>query len=187
MSFLLVELHPKRLELLIELMPRAKVVALLLNPKNSQMERVISQMQQAAGIKGIYVPVLKAATESEIGAAFVRLPELQADALVISSDPFFASRSEQLVTLAEHHAVPTIYQFPEVVRIGGLIAYGPSILAVNHEVGIYAGKILRGAKPADLPVQQPTNFELVINLKTAKALGLTVPQSLLQRADEVIE
>jgi len=186
-SILVVELNPKRLELLSQLLPEARVVALLVNPKNPSSERVISDVQEAARTKGMQLPILKAASESEIDAAFASLVQMQVGALVVGSDPFFNSRREQLVALASHHSVPAIYEWREFAAQGGLISYGPSLTSVNRQAGTYAGRILKGEKPADLPVQQPTKFELVVNLKTAKALGLTVPQSILARADEVIE
>ena len=178
---------PKRLELLSELVPQAKVIALLVNPNNPNAERVIRNVQEAARTKGVQLHILKAGTESEIDAAFATLVATACRRARRRQRPFFNSRREQLVALASRHAVPAIYEWREFAAAGGLISYGPSLTAVYRQVGIYAGKILKGAKPADLPVQQPTTFELVVNLKTAKALGLTVPPSILARADEVIE
>jgi putative ABC transport system substrate-binding protein len=186
-STMVPEMTPKRLELLSELVPQAGVIALLVNPKNSNTERIIRDMHEAARVKGVTFHILKASSESEIDAAFASLVELQPGALVVGSDPFFGSRCELLATLASRHGVPAIYQWREFAEAGGLISYGPSLTASFRQLGIYAGKILKGAKPADLPVQQPTTFELVVNLKTATALGLTVPPSILARADEVIE
>jgi putative ABC transport system substrate-binding protein len=180
-------LTAKRLELLSELVPRAGVIALLVNPNSPSAERVIQEVQQAARAKGLQLHVLKASSESEIDTASVSLVQLHADALVVGADPFLSSRREQLVALASRRAVPSIYAWREFAASGGLISYGASLTSAFHLVGAYAGKVLKGAKPADLPVQQPTTFELVINLKTAEALGLTVPQSMLMRADEVIE
>jgi ABC-type uncharacterized transport system substrate-binding protein len=186
-TIITVELMPKRFELLTELVPQASVIALLVNPKNPLSERMIPDVQAAATAKGVQLNVLKAGTESEIDAAFPILTRVHAGALAVGADSFFSSRREQLVALASRHAVPAIYERRDFADSGGLISYGTSLTAVNREAGIYAGKILKGAKPADLPVEQPTTFELVVNLKTAKALGLTVPQSILARADEVIE
>jgi len=186
-GFLNFELVPKRLELLSELVPQADAFVLLVNPTNENAERVVRDGQDAARAKGVQLTILKAATESEIDTAFATLAQLRAGALLVSPDPFFISRREQLVALASRDAVPAIYSLREAVADGGLISYGTSRTSVFRLLGIYAGKMLRGAKPADLPVQQPTTFELVVNLKTAKALGLTVPPSILARADEVIE
>jgi putative tryptophan/tyrosine transport system substrate-binding protein len=186
-SFLNVELMAKRLELLSELIPHAGVIALLVNPANPLTEPMIRDVQEAARAKGLQLHILKAGTESEIDAAFATLVQLHAAALVVGADPFFFGRRDQLLVLAAHHAVPAMYYLREFVATGGLISYGTSFISVFRQVGIYAGEILKGAKPADLPVQQPTTFELVVNLNIAKALGLTVPPSILARADELIE
>ena len=181
------ELSPKRLELLSELVPQAGVIALLVNPNNANAEPVIRDVQEAARAKGVQVPILKAVTEDEIDAAFTSLVELHAGALFVGGDPFFFSRREQLLGLASRHAVPAIYIWREFAAAGGLISYGVRVTDTFRQAGSYAGKILKGAKPADLPVQQPTTFDLVVNLKTAKELGLIVPPSILARADEAIE
>ena len=181
------ELMPKRLELLSELVPQASVFALLVNPNNAGIEPMIRHVQEAARAKGLKLHVLKASTESEIDTAFAALVQQQAWALVVSADPFFNIRREQLVALAALHTVPAMYELREFAAVGGLISYAPSLTAAYRQVGTYVGKILKGANPADLPVQRATTFELVINLKTAKALGLTIPQSILMSASEVIE
>src|SRR5262245_51331178 len=175
-------LTAKRLELLSELVPRAGVIALLVNPNAPNKEtadRIIRDVQEAARTKELRLHVLKASTESEIDTAFASLVQLHTGALVVAADPFLTSRREQLVALTSRHAVPAIYAWREFAAAGGLISYGASLTSAFRLVGIYAGKILKGAKPADLPVQQPTTFELVVNLKTAKALGLDVPYTLL--------
>jgi putative ABC transport system substrate-binding protein len=180
------ELTSKRLELISELVPHARAIALLVNPNNRQA-RMVREMQEAARTKGVQLPILYAGSESEIDAAFATLVQGNADALVVTAEPFINSRRQQIVALAARHAVPAIYGIREYAAAGGLISYGASLSAAYRQVGIYAGGILKGAKPADLPVQQSTIFELVVNLNTAKALGLTVPPSILSRADEVIE
>jgi putative ABC transport system substrate-binding protein len=183
-TFLTAGLYPKRLELLSELVPQARVLPLLVNPNDADADALV---QDAARVKGLQVPILKASSESEIDAAFAALDGLQAGGLVVGGGPFFRSRQERLVALASHHTVPAIYAWREAVAAGGLISYGASFASAYRQAGIYAGKILGGAKPADLPVQQPTTFELALNLNTAQALGLAVPPSILARADEVIE
>jgi putative ABC transport system substrate-binding protein len=182
-----IELMPKRLELLSELLPQARVFALLVHPSNMSSVPQTRKLQEAARIKGVLLNVLNASTESDIDTAFAGLAQLHTDALIVGTDVFFVSRSEQLVALAERYAIPAIYEVRAFATAGGLISYGPSLTALNREAGIYVGKVLKGIKIASLPVTQPTKFELAINLKAANALGLTVPQSLLARADEVIE
>jgi putative ABC transport system substrate-binding protein len=182
---LAVMLVPKRLDLLIELVPQTRVVALLVNPSTPYTGLMIRDVQEAARAKRVQLQILNAGTESQIDAAFS--DDLHADALIVGDDAFFTSRREQLVALASLHAVPAIYQFREYAAAGGLMSYGSSLAAATIQAGIYAGRILKGVRPNDLPVQQPSKFELVINLKTAKALGVVVPVSLVARADEVIE
>jgi putative tryptophan/tyrosine transport system substrate-binding protein len=185
---LTVELGPKQLEVLRELVPTATIIALLVNPTNPTNAETLSRdLQAAARTLGLQLHVLHASTERDFDAVFASLPRLRAGALVIGSDPFFNSRSQQLVALALRHAIPTMYPFREYATAGGLISYGNSFADAHRQVGIYTGKILNGEKPGDLPVQQSTKVELIINLKTANALGLTVPLMLLGRADEVVE
>jgi putative tryptophan/tyrosine transport system substrate-binding protein len=187
MSSMNIELMAKRLELLSELVPQASAIGLLVNPNNKAYEGLVRDVQKAARAKGVQLHILKAGTESEIDAAFATLVQLQAGALIVGGDPFLYRRRDQLVMLAASHAVPAIYPVAEFAASGGRSNYGTNLTSVFRQLGNYAGKILKGAKPADLPVQQPTTFELVINLNTAKQLGLTVPPSMLARADEVIE
>jgi putative ABC transport system substrate-binding protein len=183
-----VELAPKKLELLHELLPTASTIALLVNPTNAVAVRNETRaVQAAAQTFGLQLHVLHASTERDFELVFASLPRLRADALVIGSDLFFTSRSEQLAALTVRRAVPAIYQFRGFAAAGGLMSYGGNISDWGYQGGIHTGRILAGAKPADLPVQQATTVELFINLKTAKALGLTVPPMLLARADEVIE
>jgi putative ABC transport system substrate-binding protein len=182
-----VEVGAKRLELLHELVPTATIIALLVNPTSRNVERESRGMQAAARVLGLQLHVLQASAERDFEAAFAKLAQLRAGALVIGGDAFLISRSEQLAALALSHAVPTIFQYREFVAAGGLISYGGNITDATRLVGVYTGRILKGEKPADLPVQQGTKVVLTINMKTAKALGLTVPLTLLGRADEVIE
>lgn len=181
------ELAPKRLELLAELVPTAKNIALLINPNNVTDAGVAKEVEEAVRARGFRLQIVKAASQPDIDAVFSALGEAHAGALLVSPNSFFTSRREQITALALRARIPTIYRDRQSVIAGGLISYGINIAAAYRQAGIYAGKILKGARPADLPVQQPSTFELVVNLKTAKALGLTVPPSILARADEVIE
>jgi putative ABC transport system substrate-binding protein len=182
------QVGPKRLELLHELVPTATVVGLLVNPTNpNEAEPTTKNLQAAARSLGLEMHVLHASAEGDFDAAFATLIQLRAGALAIGTDPLFTSRLEQLAALTVRHAVPSVYQFREFTAAGSLMSYGGSLTDTFRAVGVYTGRILKGDKPADLPVQQATRVELFLNLKTAKALGLTVPIPLLGRADEVIE
>jgi putative tryptophan/tyrosine transport system substrate-binding protein len=185
-TLITVELWGKRVELISELVPEARTLAQLVNPEWPNAERTTAAVHEATHAKGLLHRILRAATESDIAAAFASLAEMHPRALLVG-DPSFLSRREQIVALAARYAVPTIYDWREYVAAGGLISYGTKLPDTYRNVGTYVGKILKGIKPADLPVQQPTTFELVVNLKTAQALGLTVPPSILARANEVIE
>ena len=182
-----VEIGPKRLELAHELVPTATTIALLVNPTSPIVETLVKDLQAASGTLGLQMHVLRASDEREIDDAFAAAVQLGAGALVIASDAFFNSRDEQLGALTLRYKLPTIYQYREFAAAGGLMSYGGSLTDTYRQTGIYTGRILKGDKPGDLPVQQATKVELIINLKTAKALGLTVPLTLLGRADEVIE
>jgi len=178
----------KWLELLHELMPTTSAFALLINPTSAALAEIQSRdLQEAARDLGLQVHLLEASTERDFDTAFARLVQLRLGGLVISSDSYFWTRSEQLAALARRHAVPAIFGFREFAMAGGLMSYGASVADAFRLIGVYAGRVLKGEKPADLPVQQATKVELIINLKTAKALGLTVPLPLLGRADELIE
>jgi len=180
-------LAAKRIELACELAPQAKAIALLVNPNDPSADADIRDAREAARVKGMQLHVVKAGSDSEIEPAFATLSELRADGVVVVSGVLFSRRMVQLVALGSRHAIPAIYGGRLYVETGGLLSYGSNLEVVYRQKGIYTGKILKGAKPADLPVQQPTTFELVVNLNTAKALCLTVPPLLLARADEVIE
>jgi putative ABC transport system substrate-binding protein len=182
-----VEVGSKRLELLHEIVSPAAMIVELVNPNNPNLETQLRNLQAAAHTFGRRILALSAGTQSEIDAAFSRLVEEQAGGLLINTDAFFFSQRDQLIALTKRHAIPAIFDRREFAEAGGLMSYGGSVTDVYHLAGIYTGRILKGTKPADLPVQQSTRVELVINFKTAKALGLTLPLALLGRADEVIE
>jgi ABC-type uncharacterized transport system substrate-binding protein len=183
-----VELASKRLELLHELVPAATVIAALVNPNDPRRANInSSELQTAARTLGLQLHLLQASSDHDFDSVFADMAQLRVGGLVISGDPFFNSRSEQLGALALRHAIPAIYQFRAFAASGGLIGYGGSLVDSYRLVGVYAGRILKGEKPADLPVQQATAIELIINLKTAKTLGLNIPLPLLGRADELIE
>jgi putative ABC transport system substrate-binding protein len=182
-----VETAPKRLELLHELMPGEKIIGLLLNPTNPLTPSVATAVQTAAASLGLELKVFHARSDEEVDRVFASLPEMKVGALVIGTDPFFTSRAEQLGAISLGSAIPAIYQYREFIAAGGVMSYGGSITESYRQAGLYAGRILKGEKPADLPVQLSTKVELFFNLKSAKQLGLNAPLSLLGRADEVIE
>jgi putative tryptophan/tyrosine transport system substrate-binding protein len=181
------ELLPKRLDLLGQLMPRAATIALLVNPSDAAYELETKYVEDAVRVTGQQMVLLKASAERDFEPALVSAVQQRVDALLVSANPFFTQRRVQLVALAARHAMPAGYPWREYTDAGGLMSYGPSIAGAYHLIGRYASRILNGEKPADLPVQAPTNYELIINVKTAKALGLEVPHSLLATAEEVIE
>jgi putative ABC transport system substrate-binding protein len=186
-SGLQTELGPKRLELLHELIPNATTIALLVNPNNVDVEKLMRDVEAAARSLGLEIHVLRASTERDLNGVFERLADTPSRPLVVAPDAFFVSQIETLARLGLRYAAPTVFQLREFAAAGGLMSYGSNPKDSYYQVGIYAGLVLKGEKPAELPVQQATKFELVINLRTAKALGLTVPAALLARADEVIE
>lgn len=181
------ELEPKRLGLLRDLVPRMASIAFLVNATSPISTLQISMMEDATQRVGVHLKTFQATSEGDLEATFVRLVEQRPDVLVVAADPFFNNRRHELVALAARHSIPAIYEWREFVEAGGLMSYGASLRDAYRQIGLYAGRILRGAKPIDLPVVQPTKFEFVINLKTAKALGLAVPVSMQLLADEVIE
>jgi putative ABC transport system substrate-binding protein len=184
---LTIELEGKRLELLNELVPASAPIAVLINPRGEHAETQAKDLQAGAPRIGRQILILNTSSERDIDSAFTTLIERRAAGLVVTADPFLDSRREQLVALAARHAIPSIYQWREFALAGGLMTYGSSVTDAYRQAGLYAGRILKGEKPSDLPVVQPTKFDLVINLKTAKTLGLEIPPKLLALADEVIE
>src|SRR5262245_25336118 len=186
-AMMTLEMETKRLELLHELAPASSSLAILLNPSNAQAQTQESEAQRAARVMGRQVLVLNAGSEHEIERAFATLVREQAGALLVGADTFFNSQPILFVVLTARHAIPTIYPFRSYVDAGGLMSYGTSLLDSYRQTGVYTGRVLKGEKPGDLPIVQPTKFELVINLKTARAVGIAIPPTLLGRADEVIE
>jgi len=181
------EMGPKRLELLRQLVPKTTAIAMLINPSFPSASAEAQHVQDAVRTLGIHCNVLNASTESEIDTAFSNIAEQRAGALIVGTDPFLLGQRDQLVRLAMRHMVPTIYFLREFVEAGGLMSYGPNLAHGYRQAGVYTGLILNGANPATLPVLRPTHFQLFLNLKTAKALGLEVPSTLLALADEVAE
>jgi putative ABC transport system substrate-binding protein len=187
MTIMALQMGPKRLELLRQLLPNATAMTVLINPAFPTTSAEARELQDAARSLGLQMNVQNASTESQIDTAFTTIVQQRASALIVATDPFLLGQRDQLVRLAARHAIPTMYFLREFVEAGGLMSYGPNIANEYRQAGVYTGRVLKGEKPADLPVIQPTTFDLVINLKTTKALGLTMPQNLLVAADEVIE
>jgi putative ABC transport system substrate-binding protein len=186
-SLLTVAMEAKRLQLLHELVPTAAIVAIIVNPNNPQADQQLQELQAAARMLGIQVEAFKAGTPNEIDTAFANVVQRRAGALHMAGDAFFNTRREQFIVLSARHVLPTVFSLREFPAAGGLMSYGPSLADAYRQQGIYAGRILKGEKPAEMPVQQAVKVELVINLQTAKTLGLSIPLPLLGRADEVIE
>ena len=182
-----VALEAKRLGLLHEMIPQASLIAVLVNPTNPRVQSQLTEVQEAARTLAVQLHIRNAASERDFETAFASIVQQRAGAIIVLADPFFFNRREQLIMLAARHGLPAIFEWGAFARAGGLMGYGTDLADVYRQAGIYAGRILKGEKPADLPVMQPTKFEFVINLRTAKALGLTIPPTLLARADEVIE
>ena len=180
-------LEAKRMELLRELVPAARAIGVLVNPTNANVQAQLRDTEDSARGAALRLIPLSAKVEGDLDTAFATLVQQRADALLIGSDPFFTSRRDRLVALSARHKLPTIYEYREFAAAGGLISYGTNRVEVHRQLGVYTGRILKGAKPGDLPVLQPTKFELVINVKTAKAMGVSMPRSVLQRADEIIQ
>ena len=180
-------LEPKRLELLRELVPQARTIAVLLNPTFAPLEQQLKDVEGAARAIGVRLHILRASTDEEIELAFAAITQLKVPAFTVATDPFLLTRRDKIVALAVRHAVPGIYFFRDFPLAGGLMSYGTDLADVYQQIGVYAGRVLKGDKPADLPIMQPTKFELSINSKTARTLGIEIPPTLLARADEVIE
>jgi putative ABC transport system substrate-binding protein len=186
-NLFIAEIEAKRLELLRELVPTATAFGVLINPKTVNAEAQLSDVQSGARALGLRIEVIKASNEADIDRGFASLAQKRTDGLLVTADPFFNYRRDQIISLATHDAIPTVYFFRDFAASGGLVSYGTSLTEAYRQVGVYTGKILSGSNPTELPVVQPTKFELVINLKTARTLGIAVPTSLLVTADEVIE
>jgi putative tryptophan/tyrosine transport system substrate-binding protein len=186
-SLVAAELAVKRLEVIRELLPHARVVALIVNPNYPGAESEMAEVEAAGPVIGLQIQKAKAGDVSALETAFAAISQMRVDAVTVGTDGFFVNQREQIASLAARYAVPGIYPFPDFPAAGGLASYGASLADAYRQAGVYTGRVLKGAKPADLPITQPVKFELVINLKTAKALGLTIPPTILSRADEVIE